>query len=211
MRSYASVALTACLFTNVFASKNFIAGYSVLRAEDVLARPYSELMGPRASTPLIVGRGASVVNAAAGPAEGVMLNNNGTLNVTAWNVATNDACIKALQPLSRSTNPSGNCICYNLPSLDTKTGIFEADLRLYRISQPRDNFANIPPENVKVGLEYHGASVSPISANDLMGMGQANRTSKLVARDAGSTPRLVQTYMFVGQIDQTKLKDNMSM
>ncbi|KAK2592690.1 hypothetical protein QQS21_009620 [Conoideocrella luteorostrata] len=222
MRSCMKVAMAVCQVTNVFATSNFV-GARFLRADDVLERPYSDLFrnaaeveAPIAQAPVLVRRGI-VVNAAGDKDRedtAVLLNDNGTLNWTAWNAATNEACTKALAVLPRSSNPSGNCICYNLPSLDTKTGVFEADLRLFRISDPRDDFANVSPEQVKVGLQYHGASVSPISEKELMGIGRVSNQMRVIApRDTSSSggPRLVQTYMFVGQIAKSKMSENMSL
>ncbi|QPH05216.1 hypothetical protein C2857_002888 [Epichloe festucae Fl1] len=206
MRACTKVATAICLVANALASSNnYPFGNAILRADDVLERPYSAIHntnGAAPSTPVLTRRDTAASAA-------------GSLNTTtAWSAATDAACTKALSVLPRSSNPTGNCICYNLPALDTKTGFFEADLRLYRISEPRDDFANIPPENVKVGLQYHGASVSPISEKELMAMGLvSNQTQMVTRRDdiPSGGPRLVQTYMFVGQIDAAKLSQNMTM
>lgn len=214
MRACIKAATTACLVGNVLASSNdYISGHVILRADDVLQRPYSAVPntnGASPSTPVLTGRDFAVDAATNGA---VTADENGAVDITAWNAATDAACIKALSVLPRSSNPSGNCICYNLPSLDMKTGIFEADLRLYRVSDPRDDFASVPPESVKVGLRYSGASVSPISEKELMGMGLlSNQTRKLTGRDnTASSPRLMQNYMFIGQIDAVKLAQNMTM
>jgi hypothetical protein len=198
------------LATTTYGASNYMSGNSVLRADDVLNRPFSDILRVDPAS-LATGRRAVVVNAALGQ-ESPQLNNDGSLNLTAWNAVTDTACIKALVPLSRSSNPSGNCICYNLPSLDTASGVFEAELRLYRISEARDSFTNITPENIRVALKYHGASVSPVSVDELMGMGKVENQTQMVApRAVADAPRLVQTYYFVGQIDQAKMAENMSM
>lgn len=200
-----------CLVSTTFATSNFISGSSILRADDVLERPFSDILNI-AAAPKLLSRREIISHAADVEDEALKLNSDGTLNMTAWNAATNDACVKALVSLSKSSNPSGNCICYNLPSLDTKTGVFEAELRLYRISEPRDAFAKVSPQDVKVGVQYHGASVSPISANELMGVGNVTSQMHIVQpREVTTTPTLVQSYMFVGQIDKVKMAENMSM
>lgn len=147
-----------------------------------------------------------------GPASNVVLNQDGTIDMTAWDTMANEACNGALSHLSSASNPSGTCICYNLPALDNTTGTFEADLRLFQISAPTADFSGIPPQNIQVGLAYKGASVSPVSTSTAT----QNVVSKVVeARQAdvvaNGTLKLLQSYMFVGQIDKTQMKADMSM
>jgi hypothetical protein len=138
--------------------------------------------------------------------------------MSAWDAAANDACQTALKQLPQASNPSGTCICYNLPRLDNRTGTFEADLRLYRLGEPTGDFLGIPPQNVQVGLSYRGASVSPIS------MGRAPlaarsavpaSASTLSARQTQINPNetldLLQTYLFIGQIDRSQMRAGMTM
>ncbi|TPX10347.1 uncharacterized protein E0L32_008752 [Thyridium curvatum] len=147
----------------------------------------------------------------------IILNSDGSLNMTAWENLANAACNEALLKLPESTNPSGTCICYNLPALNNVTGAFEADLRLYQLSTPSGAFAGIPPQNIQVGLTYRGAAVSPVTpqtAQKAVAMRQAAPSA--AAGGAGSQPfgnqlMLLQTYLFVGQIDQTKMKPGLSM
>lgn len=135
----------------------------------------------------------------------VQFNANGTVNMAAWDAQVNAACEAALSKLSEASNPSGTCTCYNLPVLNNATGAFEADLRLYQISQARAEFAGIPADQVQVALSYNGASVSPVSA--------ATAGAKVVGRQtaSGKNLKLLQTYLFIGQIDANKmsLKNNM--
>lgn len=132
----------------------------------------------------------------------VQLNANGTVNMTAWETTVNAACMAALAKLTEATNPSGTCTCYNLPAINNETGAFEADLRLYQLSTARDDFAGIPADQVQVSLSYNGASVSPVSA--------ATAAQKLSARQ-NTNLKLLQTYLFVGQIDPTKLSQSRDM
>lgn len=133
----------------------------------------------------------------------VSVNGTATLNMTAWDIEVNAACMAALSKLPQATNPSGTCTCYNLPVLNNATGAFEADLRLYQISAARDDFAGISQNQVQVSLVYNGASVSPVTTT--------TAAAKVVARQ-NQNVRLLQTYLFVGQIDQDKLTtSNMNM
>ncbi|KAJ2903798.1 hypothetical protein MKZ38_009364 [Zalerion maritima] len=133
-------------------------------------------------------------------------------NETAWNEVTNAACIQALSGLTQATNPSGTCVCYNLPAIDTNTGVFQADLRLYKISDARDQFVGIPAENIQVGVSYTGASVSQaVAQQDTTTTNPAAAGRRELRKRAD--PSLLQTYTFVGQIDQEQmdLNDPMTM
>ncbi|KAI1463794.1 uncharacterized protein F4812DRAFT_231367 [Daldinia caldariorum] len=128
--------------------------------------------------------------------------NDSQLNMTQWNTDTTAACVTALSQLAAASNPSGTAVCYNLYSLDTNAGKFMADLRLFQISTPFGDFEGIPPEDISVGLQYNGASVSPV--------GQGVQPAKTSKRE-NSSPTLLQSYMFVGQIDQAKMAQPMTM
>lgn len=207
--------LTAAFFAATISASNILSGSVVLRADDVLSRPYAAIRDISAMPGMGLGRREDQkdVNATVGD---VQLNPDGTLNVTAWNAATDAACKEHLGIVMRSTNPSGNCICYNLPSLDVKTGVFEADLRLYRVSQPRESFVGVAPGDVQVGVAYSGASVSRLKPESMSGMGMVGDVSRVTKRvdevaDVAGGPTLVQAYMLVGQIDKAKMQDDMSM
>lgn len=136
----------------------------------------------------------------------VSLQANGTVNMAEWEAQVTAACQEALSKLPQSTNPSGTCTCYNLPVLNTKTGAFEADLRLYQLSTPREDFSGIPANQVQVSLSYNGASVSPVTASTA-----AQKVSGPQARQANPNLQLLQTYLFVGQVDQDKMQLEMNM
>ncbi|KAF5653569.1 hypothetical protein F25303_2187 [Fusarium sp. NRRL 25303] len=172
-------------------------------ADDVLHRPYVSLL----STPLAERDGNATVEQL--PAGDVPLTKDGSLNMTAWNMDTNAACRSVLGGLHKSTNPSGTCVCYNLPSLDVKTGVFEADVRLYQVSQPRGSFAAVAPEDINVGISYKGASVMPIQPTDVNGTGLTGGKPGMGKRQEGM--QLLQSYMLVGKIDADKMTDNMTM
>lgn len=129
----------------------------------------------------------------------VQFNANGSVNMTAWDAQVTAACEAALSKLTEASNPSGTCTCYNLPVLNNATGAFEADLRLYQISAARAEFAGIPADQVQVALSYNGASVSPVSA--------ATAGAKVVGRQtaSGASLKLLQTYLFIGQVDPNKM------
>jgi hypothetical protein len=140
-----------------------------------------------------------------------------TTNATEWNTQTMAACTTALSILNgNASNPSGMAACYNLPYLDNTTGVFQADLRLYSVSAPSGSFANIPSQDVMVGLSYVGATVSAVNASTLMRRGDlVSLISWPRSVDGGLKKRqstnltLTQSYAFVGQINKDLLTTNM--
>lgn len=151
----------------------------------------------------------------------VTFNPDGTINMTAWDEQATKACTAALSALPVASNPSGTCVCYNLPLLNNITGTFKADLRLFRISAPTGDFAGIAPQDIEVGLTYRGASVSSVSATTAAQMGStgvgkrqdATVTTTTDTTANGTNPNLqhLQTYLFVGQIDADRMKNPLTM
>jgi len=134
------------------------------------------------------------------------------INVTQWDAQTTVACTMALSSLNgQASNPSGMAVCYNLPFLDNSTGVFQADLRLFVISPPSGAFANIPNQNVQIGLSYVGASVSPVNAStlkrdmDAVSLISWPRDEGKVEKRQTPLPSMAQSYAFVGQINSNLL------
>ena len=137
-------------------------------------------------------------------------------NLFEWNEETNAACTDALSKLDLATNPSGNSVCYNIAAIDTNTGAFLADLRLYKVSDARDQFADIAPERMQVGVAYQGATVSQTMENAAV----AEAAMQATANTAGGTgkndptlvkrsdPQLLRTFTFLGQLDEAEMKKN---
>lgn len=166
----------------------------LLRASDVLIRPYISL-------PHLTARDSPLSNTTN---NAITTNNTNTAqNLAQWDTTTNTACLSALTSLRQSSNPSGTCICYNLPALDSTTGMFEADLRLFKVSASRGAWAGIAPGDIMVGLRYNGATVSEVKPGDM-----GRNASEGVGEDG---VQLLQTYMFVGQIDDAKMGEDMTM
>lgn len=134
----------------------------------------------------------------------VQLSQNGTDGMESWNAEVDAACQAVLAKLKKATNPTGTCTCYNLPAMNNQTGAFEADLRLYQLSTPTGDFESIPADHVQVALSYKGASVSPVSAT-------AAQKPSMRHDNTEGKPILLQTYLFVGQVDADKLQDAANM
>ncbi|TLD04133.1 hypothetical protein PgNI_11174 [Pyricularia grisea] len=175
------------------------AGYEVMAIENLLPRDLErrvEYFGANQDQPAHIITKRQTTSA--------VMNNNGTMNMTAWDTLANQKCTEALLKLSSATNPTGACVCYNLPALNNSTGTFEADLRLYQVSTPSGDFAGIPQSNIQVSLAYQGASVAPIQ--------QSSGNKTVSRRDNGQKQiTLLQTYMFAGQIDKNKMEVTMNM
>jgi hypothetical protein len=137
------------------------------------------------------------------------------MNVTLWNEETIAACNMSLMMLNGiASNPAGMAVCYNLPSLDNSTGVFQADLRLYMISEPSGDFSGVPAQNVTVGLQYFGASVQTINPSEFkkrdFGSWPSTRNGNEIEKRAAMVPTLVQSYAFVGQINKDLMMPNMN-
>ncbi|TVY24761.1 hypothetical protein LHYA1_G007550 [Lachnellula hyalina] len=137
----------------------------------------------------------------------------GAVNGSQWEMQTEAACTASLQALGGvASNPSGMAVCYNLPFLDNTTGVFQADLRLYTVSAPTGDFANIATQNVQVGLAYNGATVSAVNSTALKARGSG---ISLISWPRGmekretAVPAMAQSYAFVGQINKNLLTANM--
>tara|TARA_R110002003_G_scaffold42_11_gene3136 strand:- start:2687 stop:3373 length:687 start_codon:yes stop_codon:yes gene_type:complete len=77
-----------------------------------------------------------------------------------WEEDTRNACMQTLSNLNgQASNPSGIAVCYNLPFLDNKTGVFQAELRMYNVSAPINPWAGVTAADVSMTLSYLGATV----------------------------------------------------
>jgi hypothetical protein len=81
-----------------------------------------------------------------------------------WETQTKQACQNALVSLNgQASNPTGMAVCYNLPFLDNTTGIFQAELRMYNVSNPIDPWEGITSADVSMTLKYLGATVQSMN------------------------------------------------
>ncbi|KAL7794392.1 hypothetical protein V8C37DRAFT_67576 [Trichoderma ceciliae] len=207
---FAKLNLAATLLTTAAIAQNVRPGASILRAEDVLSTPYASLLGFSDDTVAVAREVSAKASTNSSIPPDVHLLPDGLLDFTAWNNITNAACQSHLSSITRSSNPSGDCICYNLPMLDVTTGMFEADLRLYRVSDPRDDFVGVSPSEIQVGVVYKGASVSPMKpvTSGSSSSPPVNITKR--SDSSSNVPTLLQSYMLVGQIDKALMKNNLS-
>ncbi|KAL6863618.1 hypothetical protein J3F83DRAFT_745055 [Trichoderma novae-zelandiae] len=207
---FSKLTLAATLLATTALAQNAIHSGSILRADDVLSKPYASLISFSDESAAVARDLDARVTANSSIPSDVQLLPNGSLDFTAWNNLTDMACKQRLSTISRTSNPSGDCICYNLPMLDVTTGMFEADLRLYRISAPREEFVGVPPSEIQVGVVYKGASVTPMKPADSKSGSSPSVNITKRADTEPSSPTLLQSYMLVGQIDKDRMKTNLS-
>lgn len=194
--------ITALVLTAAFAFAPALAGKTILTSQDVLTRPYNSLV----SDGDLVRRQDDQVDS--GNSDG----GNG-ISLETWEAETNAACQSTLSALTRVSSPSGMSVCFNIPSLSTENGTFEADLRLYRVSPPRGSWADVDPRDVNVNVAFANARVNSVAEREISGMGLVG---DLVTRQENSDnstnlPEQVQSYMLIGRINDANMTGNLSM
>ncbi|KAL9114498.1 MAG: hypothetical protein Q9227_001579 [Pyrenula ochraceoflavens] len=125
--------------------------------------------------------------------------NDINFNTPQWNTTTFAACTKALGQVTKTSNSLGMLGCYNVPFLDTNTGVFEADLRLYQIAPASGPFTGVASRDISVGLSYSIASVTSATNSvkrDINVIEMRQTTSNGVMSE-------LQQFQFIGQINKT--------
>ncbi len=128
-----------------------------------------------------------------------------------WKAKTAAACMTSLAALNgKASNPSGLAACYNIASWNSSTGIFEADLQLYRIAAATGDWMTLMTQAVNVGLSYSSATVAPTGGNrkrsqespsQVSSESQLSRAS-YVPRAAAAATTMIQEMTFVGKINK---------
>ena len=135
-------------------------------------------------------------------------------NANTWNSQTDAACVKSLIAMNgKASNPSGMAVCYNVQSLNTTTGAFQADLRLYRVAPPEGSWAALKTQDINVGLSYDGASVAPSNAKKAKraeevfawALAKGSRLDKFRLRRAATPPTKLQDMSFIGKVDNDQI------
>lgn len=115
------------------------------------------------------------------------------------------ACNKALTAMNGvASNPSGIAVCYNVLMLNTSTGLFQADVRLYKVAAPTGDWATLDdnPGKINTGLQYMGANVHTpsITPNNRRDMGSvADAEVEEIVKRAAAPPRSIKNLTFIGQ------------
>ena len=115
------------------------------------------------------------------------------------------ACMKALTSLNGiSSNPSGIAVCYNVLMLNATSGVFQADVRLYKVASPTGDWATLDdsPGKITTGLQYMGAdvhtpSITPNRRRELAH--SLDTTAEDVNKRAAAPPVSIKNLTFIGQ------------
>ncbi|KAL8846910.1 MAG: hypothetical protein Q9221_008019 [Calogaya cf. arnoldii] len=126
-----------------------------------------------------------------------------------WKSETAAACRKSLAVLDgHASNPTGLAACYNIQSFNSSTGVFEADLQLYRIAAATGKWASLMTQAVNVGMSYSDATIAPSNANRKREE-EAPSSTEAGSDDVGRSrvrrvaadPAMVQEMSFVGKLN----------
>lgn len=112
------------------------------------------------------------------------------------------ACLKALDAMNgQASNPSGIAVCYNVMQMDNTTGVFMADLRLYKIAAPTGDWATLDMKKVITSLSYLGADVSEaqLTTTKRDELQPPDATREGIEKRAAAPPQSLQHTIFVGK------------
>lgn len=115
---------------------------------------------------------------------------------------TAPACMKALMTLNgTASNPSGLAVCYNVMQIDNTTGIFMADVKLYKIAEPTGDWATLDMKKISTSLRYLGATVSQEkpSTTKRDATQVAGEEAEELAKRAAATPESILNTTFIGK------------
>lgn len=123
-------------------------------------------------------------------------------NATAINTAINTACTGAISQIEDFNSDSGLGGCYNIMYLNRTTGLFQADLRLYKVGEPAGAFSGIPIDSMLVNLNSNYAQFAQVSLTP------NTKRAEVDARESDTNYTEVLEGLWEGQIealDYTKL------
>ncbi|EDU48001.1 hypothetical protein PtrSN002B_005980 [Pyrenophora tritici-repentis] len=137
-------------------------------------------------------------------------------NLVKWEEQTKAACMATLANLNgQASNPSGIAVCYNLPFLDSKTGVFQAELRMYNVSAPINPWLGVTAADVSMTLSYLGATVQNMQGNvtkrDLSApIVDGQLVEKTVKRQNINGMQELKVLMYVGRINDNLMGSAMT-
>jgi hypothetical protein len=159
-------------------------------ADAVLARIRYQ---KRAPIPQQTTTAANPADASAGPKSAGGVQSGGNFDEAAFNASATRGCQGPLSSLTSVVNPSGMAACYNIPFLDNSTGVFEADIRLFRVTQPNGAFTGVKPTDLRLGVMIPQATLSDPQA--LGGSSTGTQQTGL------ATMEMLEEFQHVGQIN----------
>lgn len=135
-----------------------------------------------------------------------------------WEEQTKKACMETLSNLDgQASNPSGIVVCYNVPFLDPKTGVFSAELRMYNVSAPIDPWTGVTAADISMSLSYPGATVQNMNGTlpkrDLSYSPVRERevsNGLLIERQEINTMTELKVLMYVGKVNSNLMGSAMT-
>ena len=123
-------------------------------------------------------------------------------------------CMNALIAMNgQASNPSGMAICYNVLSYGNTTGTFQANLKLYRISDGSGDWVMVRQEGMSVGVMYPNATAAYANENTMFKRGNwllhrpqvpsTGRQGKLMGR--ATSPAIISDLNFVGKVNNSTM------
>ena len=131
-----------------------------------------------------------------------------------WDEATEAACRKAFNDRKDTTSsPSGMAACYNIKHFDQATRVFQADLRIYRISPATGDWTTMKPDGINIKLSCRGASIAAGTMQmgkraDVLGPRSQVQKLRVFRRSTPSSPKMLQQMDFYGKIRDDLMPQN---
>lgn len=150
-------------------------------------------------------------------------NSSSTATSPRYEAAILTSCATALSLLAGAPeSASGMSLCYNILSLNNSTGVFKSDLRLFKVSEPRDSWRNTTLKNVVPKVDWRGSgaslmggqgssSIQNTSATGGASIARRKEDGKVRRRADVKGPVLMESYAFIGQINPEFLNRTMNL
>lgn len=200
--SWICFTLLAATISPTLAMKNALEGSRLFgRCKDPFKKMIHRRMEELTDGPLVARMPQTAPPAPSQSAGNANLTGSDPSNIdqTLIDAALSAACDKALDPVRRVPNNAGVLACYNIPFLNTQTGVFESDLRLFQFSPPKGDFKKINPTELSLQLSYPNAAFSTVPKASQ----RRKREPKATGRDDPLSRTPLETFLFVGQISKT--------
>ncbi|PGH12113.1 hypothetical protein AJ80_06834 [Polytolypa hystricis UAMH7299] len=125
-----------------------------------------------------------------------------TFDEQRFNASATMTCIAAMGDRNSVVNPTGMAACYNIAYFDNSTGAFEADIRLYQVSNPVDDFVGISSDDYMLEVKIPQATIS--EARRLSVQASSDDTEMSILHDFRHFGQLASTLMV-----ETLTRDNL--
>lgn len=129
------------------------------------------------------------------------------LDLEAWSRDTVHACAQRLAQVAATTptpNQAGVAGCWNLPLLVESTGVFAADLRLFRVAAPSGDWKDVDVSSYNISVKYDGgAAIQPRN------MTAKERVASEEGMKGSNLTKLVDS-QFIGNLDRALITAQLS-